>query len=140
MDFSVPRPSLKFRVDGDIFEASPDIAADLALRFADLAENLSEDSATNEQQIEVIHALFQMVLFPESAERFIARLSDQTKPIGTGRIHKITQWLFEEYGLRPTTSDSVSSTGSESQGAGTNSMERTLVEGSTLVSSGSRTS
>lgn len=119
MDFSSPRRSLKFRVDEDVFEAAPDIAAELMLRYADMVERLSGDDATNEQQKEIIHALFRMVLFPDSAERFIKRLSDQRHPIGQVKIAKITRWLFEEYGLRPTESDSVSFTGSENRDAGT---------------------
>lgn len=119
MDFSSPRPSLKFRVDDDVFEAAPDIAAELALDYADKVEQLGGDDATMAQQKEIIHSLFRMVLFPESAERFIERLSDQRHPIGQKKIADITRWLFEEYGLRPTESDSVSSTGSESPAAGT---------------------
>lgn len=119
MDFSSPRRSLKFRVDADVFEASPDIAAELALDYADKVEQLGGDDATHEQQKEIIHSLFRMVLFPESADRFIERLSDQRNPIGQKKIADITRWLFEEYGLRPTGSDSASSTGSESRDAGT---------------------
>jgi hypothetical protein len=128
MDFSSPRRSLKFRVDDDVFEAAPDIAAELALYYADKAEQLTAEGATNEQQKEVIHSLFQMILFPESAERFIARLSDQRNPIGHTKIANITQWLFEAYGLRPTESDSASSTGSENQADGTSSTESTSAE------------
>lgn len=135
MDFSSARKSLKFRIDEDVFEASPDIAAELALEYADEAERLTAEGTTNKQQIEVIHKLFRMVLFPDSAERFIARLSDQRRPIGQEKIAKITRWLFEEYGLRPTVSDSASSTGSENRDAGTNSTEITSVEESTSVSS-----
>jgi hypothetical protein len=135
MDFSSPRKSLKFRIDEDVFEASPDIAAELALIYADEAEKLTGADATNAQQIEIIHKLFRMVLFPESAERFIERLSDQRRPIGQQKIAKITRWLFEEYGLRPTESDSASSTGSENRDAGTSSTGTTSAEESTSVSS-----
>lgn len=137
MDFSSPRASIKFRVDRDVFEAAPDIAAELALRYADEAEKLTANGATNEQQIEVIHKLFRMVLFPESADRFIARLSDQRYPISNEKIMKIVRWLFEEYGLRPTESDSASSTGSESPAAGTSSTASTSAEASTSDSSSS---
>lgn len=119
MDFSSPRRVLKFRVDEDVFEAAPDIAAELALDYADKVEKLTGDGTSMAQQKEIIHSLFRMVLFPESAERFIERLSDQQRPIGQQKIANITRWLFEEYGLRPTESDSVSSTGSESPVAGT---------------------
>jgi hypothetical protein len=119
MDFSSPRRSLRFRVDDDVFDAVPDIAAELALEYADKVEQLGGDDATNAQQREIFHSLFRLVLLPESADRFIARLSDQRNPIGQRKIAAITQWLFEEYGLRPTESDSASSTGSVSQVAGT---------------------
>lgn len=128
MDFSSPRRSLKFRVDDDVFEAAPDIAAELALDYADQVEQMGGDDATNEQQKQIIHSLFRMILFPESAERFIARLSDQQRPIGQKKIADITRWLFEEYGLRPTGSDSASSTGSVSQVAGTSSTVTTSGE------------
>jgi hypothetical protein len=121
MDFSSPRRSIKFRVDDDVFEAAPDIPAELALEYADKAEQLSGDESTYNDQKEIIHALFRMVLFPESADRFIARLSDRRNPIGQAKIARITKWLFEEYGLRPTESDSAYSTGSESLAAGTSS-------------------
>jgi hypothetical protein len=120
-DFSSGRSSIPFRIDDDIFEAAPDIAAELALEYSDKVEQLDDQTATVEQQRDAIHALFRLVLFPESADRFIARLSDQRNPIGHQKITNITRWLFEEYGLRPTQSDAASSTGSESQDAGTSS-------------------
>jgi hypothetical protein len=123
MDFSSGRRSIPFRVDEDVFEAAPGIAAELALDYGDKVDRLTSGDADTsaDDQREIIHALFRMVLFPESAERFIARLSDQRNPIGHHQIIRITQWLFEEYGLRPTESDTASSTGSESQDAGTSS-------------------
>jgi hypothetical protein len=121
MDFSSPRRSIRFRVDEDVFEAVADIPAELALEYADKAERLAVDDKNFENQREIIHSLFRMILLPESADRFIARLSDRRNPIGQGKITRITQWLFEEYGLRPTESDSASSTGSESLAAGTSS-------------------
>lgn len=120
MDFSSPRKSLPFRVDDDLFHAAPDIAAELAIEFSDAAEKANDDSKP-EQQIAVLHAMFNMVLFPESAERFIARLRDPEHPIGMDKLNRIVRWLFESYGLRPTTSDSPSSSGSDVLESGTNS-------------------
>lgn len=120
VDFSSTRKVLRFRVDDDVFDAASSIAADLALEYAELAETLTEGVSMSKQR-EVIHALFRMVLLPESADRFIERMSDQRNPIGHDQITRITQWLFEEYGLRPTEADSASSTGSVSQVAGTSS-------------------
>lgn len=128
MDFSSPHRSLKFRVDGDVFEAAPDIAAELAMRFSDQAAKIDDENTNADEQIEVIHALFRMVLFPESADRFIARLSDPTRPIGNGKAQRIIAWLWEEYGLRPTESDSTSLSGSENQDAGTSLTVNSSVE------------
>jgi len=124
-DFSSTRRSLKFRVDDDVFEAAPDIPAELALDYADYAEQLASEGVSGAKQKEVIHALLRMVLFPESADRFIARLSDRRNPIGQAKIGQITTWLFEEYGLRPTEPDSASSTGSEITVDGTSSTAST---------------
>jgi hypothetical protein len=119
MDFSSPRKSLPFRVDGDMFEAAPDVAAELAIEFMDLSAKLDdEETASVQDQIAVLHAMFKMVLFPDSADRFIARLRDTTKPIGYAKVNRIVKWLFEAYGLRPTEPAESSSTGSESQVAG----------------------
>lgn len=126
MDFSSPRQLIKFRVDGDVFEATPTIAAELALDYAGLMDELG-DTVDVKQQKDLLHALFRMILLPESADLFIARLSDQRNPIGNEQIQRITQWLFSEYGMRPTTPDSASSTGSESQDAGTSSTVTTPV-------------
>jgi hypothetical protein len=118
MDFSSPRKSLPFRVDGDLFEAAPDVAAELAIEFMDLSEKVNDTDSTVEDQIALLRAMFKMVLFPDSAERFIARLRDPVKPIGYEKVNRIIKWLFESYGLRPTESDSPSSSGSENQDDG----------------------
>lgn len=132
-DFSSARRSIKFRIDDDVFEAAPDIAAELALDYADKIDEFGT-SPTNQQQKVIVHELFRMLLLPESADRFIERLSDQRNPIGSNKIERITRWLFEEYGLRPTQSDSASSTGSENQDAGTSLTVTTPREESTSAS------
>jgi hypothetical protein len=121
MDFSSGRKIIRFRIDDDVFEAAGTIAAELALDYADKSEQLEQGSATKQQQKEVLHALLRLILLPRSADRFIARLSDVEAPISNDQVIRVTQWLFEEYGLRPTLSDSASLTGSESQDAGTSS-------------------
>lgn len=125
MDFSSSRRSIKFRVEDDVFEAVSDIAAELALDYADKVDQLESRETSTAQQKQILHELFRLVLLPDSAERFIARLSNPHNPIGQAKIVRITKWLFEEYGLRPTGSDSAFSTGSESQDAGTSSTATT---------------
>lgn len=122
MDFSIGRKSIQFRVDDDVFEAVPDIAAELAMEYASQMEILTDPERNSlDDQKEVVYSTLRLVLFPESADRFIERLRDQANPIGQTRFGKITQWLLEQYGLRPTEQDSASSTGSENQDAGTSS-------------------
>lgn len=144
LDFSSARKTLKFRVDDDLFEAPPDIAAELALRFADEAAQLDDDNGgpTSEQQVTVMRNLIRMILLPESAERFIARLSDAANPIGVETFERVVEHLLERYGLRPTESDSPSSSGSDSLGTGTSLRESPSDTGSnsaTLATTASST-
>jgi len=108
MDFSSPRQAIRFRVDDDVFEASPQVAAISMIRFADEAERLESPDTTQEDQIKIIENLFRIILTTESAERFIARLADDDRPIGITQFMDITRWLLEQYGLRPTKPDSES--------------------------------
>lgn len=129
MDFSIGRKSIKFKVDDDIFEAVPDIAAELAMDYAERIEQLTgstdAENVNYAEQKEVVYSTVRLVLFEESADRFIARLGDKRNPIGQSRFGKITAWLLEQYGLRPTEPDSASSTGSANQDDGTSSTEST---------------
>lgn len=120
-NFAVNDRPIRFRVGDEIFEAAPDVAAELMMRFADQASILERDDATYEQQADVIRRLFFMVLLPESAERFVVRLNDPERPIGLSTFIDVTRWLLEQYGLRPTESDSDSSTGSDNPESGTRS-------------------
>lgn len=133
MDFTRRRDTIKFRVDDDVFEAPPDIAAELALRFVDDAGRLDDDAATHAEQVAVIHNMFRMILTPDSAERFIARLSDSTNPIGVDTFQRVTSWLLEQYGLRPTEPGSDSSSGSDNPDTGTNSRVSAFGTASTYV-------
>jgi hypothetical protein len=108
MDFSSPRQTIKFKVDGDVFEASPQVAAISMIRFATEAELLEKSDTRSDEQIKIIENLFRIVLTRDSAERFIARLSDDDRPIGVSQFVDITKWLLERYGLRPTEPDSES--------------------------------
>lgn len=108
MDFSNPAQNIKFRLDGDEFEALPEIAAVSMLRFADEATRLDRDDVGTDEKIKIIQGLFRMVLTTESATRFIRRLEDDAHPIGMARFGEIVEWLMERYGLRPTEPDSAS--------------------------------
>lgn len=131
MDFSVTRGTIKFRIDEDVFEAPPDIAAELALRFADESSRLDAEGVDVDEQIQIIHKLFRMILLPASADRFIARLGDSHHPIGADTFQNVTRYLLEQYGLRPTEPGSDSSAGSDNPDAGTRSRGSVSESGST---------
>jgi hypothetical protein len=59
------------------------------------------------------------VLLPESFARFAGRLDDLERPISLQQLPRIMTWLFERYGMGPTTESSDSSPGSGNQAAGT---------------------
>lgn len=140
MDFTSPRKPLKFRVDDDVFEAAPDVAAELAIEFMDLTNQIDDTKSSSDEQIAVLHAMFNMVLLPGSAEKFIERLRSTENPISYQKISEIIQWLFGEYGLRPTESESLSLSGSANRDAGTNSTVSTSVAALTSGSSPSHAS
>lgn len=108
MDFSRPPENIRFRMDGDVFEAIPEIAAVSMLRFADDAERLDRSDVSADEKVKILQNLFRMILVPESSSRFIRRLDDNTNPIGVGRFMDVTKYLLERYGLRPTEPDSAS--------------------------------
>lgn len=108
MDFSSPRGTIKFRIDDDIFEAHSEVAAISMLRFASEAERMEDKDVSIDEQVKILQNMFHIILTSESATRFIRRLEDDARPIGIGQFTKITTWLLEQYGLRPTESDSPS--------------------------------
>lgn len=108
MDFSSPRELIKFQIDGDIFEATPEVAAISMIRFVSEAGRLERDDVEADEKVKIIQNLFRMVLTHESASRFIRRLEDDARPISIRQFLDVTRWLMERYGLRPTESDSPS--------------------------------
>jgi hypothetical protein len=122
-DFTPAERVIRFRIRGETFEAAPDLPAMVAIQLAELAEKKDE----SESQGKVFADMFRLLLLPESAERFIERMSDLQRPISIRMINDIMPWLMEEYGLRPTTAPSDSSGGSGNQGGGTNLTGNALV-------------
>jgi hypothetical protein len=119
-DFSRPKRAIKFKVDDDVFEATPELAAALVVEFAEEAELIDKDATRPAELIGVMGNLLNRVLLPSSAERLMARLKDTKNPIGIERLLEIIEWLLEQYGLRPTPPDSDSSAGVLSPEDGTN--------------------
>lgn len=120
-DFTVEKPRVRFRLDGDVFTGVRDIPAVLAMEFSNHSEQLKRDDAPMEERIEGFKNILRLLLEPESAELFISRLTDSVNPIGVQTMLKVVPWLFEQYAQVPTTPDSDSSTGSGSPESGTSS-------------------
>lgn len=120
-DFSAEKPRVQFKLDGDIFTGVRDIPAIKALEFSGHSDKLKREDVPMEERIALFMDILRLLLEPESAERFISRLSDTGNPIGLPTMLKIVPWLFEQYSLRPTEPDSDSSTGSGNPESGTSS-------------------
>lgn len=124
-DFTTEKPRVQFKLDGDIFTGVREIPAVKAMEFSGHADKLQREDVSMEERIVLFMDILHLLLEPESAERFIARLADPANPIGVQTMLKVVPWLFEQYALRPTTPDSDSSTGSGNQESGTNSTAST---------------
>jgi hypothetical protein len=120
-DFSIEKPRVQFKLDGDVFTGVRDIPAVKAMEFSGHSDKLGRDDVPMEERIAGFLDILRLLLVPESAELFISRLSSPSNPIGVQTMLKVVPWLFEQYSLRPTTPDSDSSTGSGNPESGTNS-------------------
>lgn len=120
-DFTVEKPRVQFKLDGDIFTGVRDIPAVKAMEFSGHADKMQRDDISMDERIAVFMDIIRLLLVPESAEHFITRLSDPVNPIGVKTMLKIVPWLFEQYSMRPTTPDSDSSAGSGNPESGTSS-------------------
>lgn len=118
-DFSLPTQRNQFRIDGELFEAAPQLPAKQAMECVNIAERW--ESSEPEKAAELFRDLFSRVLLPESYERFIARLSDLERPITVQQLPTIISWLFERYGMGPTKESSDGSDGSANPDDGSTS-------------------
>lgn len=128
-DFSTPTREVKFKIDEDIFNAVPDIAGGLLIDFAVHAASLSE--AELESQPQIFTAMFDLVLFDDSAKLFTERMRDKNRPITISQAMDVVNWLMEQYGMRPTQPSESSSDGSAPQVSTTNLTGTAPVEVST---------
>jgi hypothetical protein len=115
-NFTPKRKLLRFKIDDDVFEATPALPALLAMEFADNAQAF--ETADSHRRIELIQAIFDLVLEEKSATRFFERLSSKSDAIDIQTMFDVVDWLMGEYGGRPTESPASSSNGSETQESG----------------------
>jgi hypothetical protein len=117
-DFSKKRRDISFRVDDDVFHAARGVPAEVLLDFA--AEFAGMDtSATVDVQLKAFRSMLEVVLLPESLERFNGRMRDRANPIEIDQVEEIVTWLMEQYGLRPTGPSSSSPAGPPAPEPGT---------------------
>lgn len=143
---SSSKEPLRFKIDDDIFEASPAIGAEL---FREIASGSAQDAAglsaisgvkpgeyspdqmklaatALDSQSSRAVAFLDAVLLPDSAARFAERLRSSVDPISLGQMYEVWGWLIEQYSGRPTQPSQSTSSGSD--GTGTSSTAGALVE------------
>ncbi len=122
LDFTRPRPTRRFRIDADVFEAKRALSARTMLRAVALNDRAAEASDADEQ-LTAVAELAKLVLTPESADLFIQRLGDDDNPIEIVQINELLPWFLSggADAQRPTTPSGSSSTGSNDPGLGTSS-------------------
>jgi hypothetical protein len=133
-DFTKKRQDISFRVDDDIFHAARGVPAEVLLDFAAKFSGM-ETTASVADQLQAFRAMLDVVLLPESLERFNARMRDRENPIEIDQVEDIVSWLMEQYGLRPTEPSSPSPSGSPGPDSGITSTATT--PGEVLISAAS---
>lgn len=124
-DFSKARKRLQFRIDDDVFEATPAIPAEVMIQFAERFTSADPSIMTPKQQVGIFREMLEIVLLPDSMAVMRKRMADPRSPVDMGQLDEIITWLFEEYGLRPTQESSSSSDGDSPPGPGTTLTELT---------------
>jgi hypothetical protein len=114
-DFSRKRKRVVFTADGDEFIAYPSIPAEVLIEWSLDNKPGETDRMTN------IRSFFEMCLQPDSYAQFNKRLSDPTNPLDLNQCDEISDYLMEEYGMRPVKASDSSSTGLDSLAGGTSS-------------------
>lgn len=92
---------VRFSMDGDVFDAVPEIPAYV---LAELVEKFSNASAADVAgRFKEMLAVIRQLLVPDSREAFERRLSDGGNPISLPQLQDLIVWLMGEvYGARPT--------------------------------------
>jgi hypothetical protein len=110
-DFTRRRKAPQFRIDEDLFTAVAAIPAEEMISFAEQITTADPTQMSPREQVSLLRKTLENMLVPESLLRFQQRMADKTNPIDMEQLNDVVEWLFEEYGLRPTTGSSSSSSG-----------------------------
>jgi hypothetical protein len=100
----------QFAIDDEVFNCASDLTGGAALQLSALVN--SKDS----EKVHQIGQFLDLVLLPEDAVRFAARMRDTTRPVTIAMLGQILQWVLEEYSERPTQQPTPSSAGLSTNG------------------------
>lgn len=120
-DFTRAHERIRFRIDGDLFEAARALPGKTLTEFASRFEKIGAMPVN--AQVDAILEALGLVLLPDSAAKVSKRLGDLENPIELEQASEIMIWLLEKYGLRPTQPSSNSADGPASPASGTNSTD-----------------
>lgn len=110
-DFSRARKRIRFRIDGDVFEAAPALPAETLVEFSNRFADVTEKKLGAGELFSAIRGVLELVLLPESFARLSVRLRDPSSPVDMEQMSDTVVWLVEQYGLRPTQQPSSSHSG-----------------------------
>jgi hypothetical protein len=101
-DFGAPHDAsldekISFKIYDEEFECYPEMQGKTLLGFVEMSA--SEDSA---QAVRAINNFFNVVLTPESYERFDALATDPKRIVNVTTLTEIIAWIMEQYSSRPT--------------------------------------
>lgn len=103
----------KVRLGPDVFECAPKLPAGIIqdiMRMRGVFQKIQADLAAgrdvDEEQVAATNLklfdILDIVLLPESAQRFAERMRDPINPIDMTDVGNFVSWMLEEYGQRPT--------------------------------------
>lgn len=110
-NFSKKRRDIVFQIDDDVFQAVPVIPAETMIQFAESMTSSDPSKMSPAEMVGTLRRVIEMVLLPESLALFSKRMADPRNPIDMEQLDEVVTWLFEEYGMRPTSESPSSSAG-----------------------------
>lgn len=120
-DFTKVRKKIQFQVDDDVFHAASTIPAETMIQFTEGFTSMDPSQMSPAQMVSSLRQVIEFCLLPDSIGKFKQRMSDPENPIDMEQLDQIVQWLFEEYGMRPTDEPSNSLSGGSLPAPGTTS-------------------
>lgn len=109
-DFTKEAPRVCFRIGSEDFDALPMLPIPVMQELIRASVGIQAKELGAEALDKVLQ-IFNLILVPESAVRFQARISSVDNPVDLTQVMDIMTWLMERYGKRPTQQSPESSNG-----------------------------